>query len=299
LSDPARQAALTWALGTRGNLEMLDMLAPERAESLRLGVEKILELPREQRIAFAAREARRLAASRLRRGLEGIDPSWIVEALRGEEPYLVASTLVFLPTPVRRKVIKMLPRKVREAMPDRKAMSGVDQIWLVRARDVLDRRIQALLPDLKSGGHIDVLALEGRLRALGRIEAALGLYRVGRAALARFVASMDEEHRGAVQEQLRVADQQPETRMERAERFWGRGAGTDQKPEDLHLRAGLWQLAHVLSEEPWEGRLRSQFLYLPRRWVKELEMMADKIRVPEEGFAETLLGELDLLAGES
>jgi hypothetical protein len=33
--------------------------------------------------------------------------------------------------------------------------------------------------------------------------------------------------------------------------------------------------------------------------VKELEMMADKIRVPEEGFAETLLGELDLLAGES
>ncbi|MDE0881847.1 MAG: hypothetical protein OSB21_04580 [Myxococcota bacterium] len=299
MSDPARQAALTWALGTRGNLQMLDMLAPERAESLRLGVEKILELPREQRIAFAAREARRLAASRLRRGLEGIDPSWIVEALRGEEPYLVASTLVFLPTPVRRKVIKMLPRKVREAMPDRKAMSGVDQIWLVRARDVLDRRIQALLPDLKSGGHIDVLALEGRLRALGRIEAALGLYRVGRAALARFVASMDEEHRGAVQEQLRAADQQPETRMERAERFWGRGAGTDQKPEDLHLRAGLWQLAHVLSEEPWEGCLRSQFLYLPRRWVKELEMMADKIRVPEEGFAETLLGELDLLAGES
>ncbi len=295
MSDPARDAALTWALGTRGSIDQLDLLPAERADALRPGVEKVLGLSREQRIAFAGREARRLSASRLRRGLEGIDPSWIVESLRGEEPYLVAASLVFLPTPVRRTVVKLLPRKVRDAMPDRKALAEVDQLWLVRVRDVLDRRIQSLLPDLQRGAHIDVATIERRLRVLWRIEAALGLYRVGRTALARFIGNMEPEHRAAVQEELKGAEAMGDERLERAERFWGRGAGADQKTEDLHLRAGLWQLAHVLCVEAYQAHLRSHFLYLPRRWVQELEMMAEKVREPEEGFAEQMLARLDLL----
>ena len=135
VSDPARDAALVWAVGTRGGLNHLEGLPPERTEQLSEAVQKVLDLPREQRAAFAGREARRLSASRLRRGLEGIDPSWIVEALRGEEPHVVAAALVYLPTPVRRTVVKLLPRKVREAMPDRKTTASVEQLWLVRCRD--------------------------------------------------------------------------------------------------------------------------------------------------------------------
>jgi hypothetical protein len=295
VSDPARDAALIWALGTRGSIEHLDMLAPERAESLRKAVEKVFALPREQRIAFAGREARRLSSARLRRGLEGIDPSWIVEGLRGEQPYLVAATLMFLPTPVRRTVVKLLPRKVREAMPDRKDLGGVDQLWLVRARDLLDRRIQSLLPDLQSGAHVDLVRLEQRLRDLGRIEAALGLYRVGRSALARFIANMEPDHRAPVQEELKAVEAAGAVRLERAERFWGRAASGDQKTDELHLRAGLWQLAHVLCDELHEAHLRSHFLYLPRRWVQELEVMSEKVRQPEEGFSEQMLGRLNLL----
>jgi len=295
VTDPAHDAALVWALGTRGSVDHLEQLDPERADRLRQPLQKVLDLSREQRIAFAGREAQRLSASRLRRGLEGIDPSWIVEALRGEEPHLVAVALVFLPTPVRRTVTKLLPRKVREAMPGRKALEKVDQVWLVRCRDVLDRRIQALLPDLQRGAQIDVAALEQRLRELGRLEAALGLYRVGRAALARFVANMEPGDRPAVQEELKAADAMPDVRLERAERFWGRGAGVDQKTDDLHLRAGLWQLAHVLIVDQRAPQLRSCFLYLPRRWVQELELMAEKVREPEDGFAEQLLARLDLL----
>ena len=63
--DPARDAALVWALGTRGRLEDLDGLSEERAESLRDAVTKVLDLGREQRVAFAGREVRRLSASRL------------------------------------------------------------------------------------------------------------------------------------------------------------------------------------------------------------------------------------------
>ncbi|MEE2836221.1 MAG: hypothetical protein VYB65_09410 [Myxococcota bacterium] len=299
MSDPARDAALVWAVGTRGGLGHLEGLPPERIEQLSEAVQKVLDLPREQRVAFAGREARRLSASRLRRGLEGIDPSWIVEALRGEEPHVVAAALVYLPTPVRRTVVKLLPRKVREAMPDRKTTASVEQLWLVRCRDVLDRRIQTLLPDLQRGAQIDVAALELRLRALGRVEAALGLYRVGRSALARFIATMEPEDRALVQEELKAADTMEDVRVERAERFWGRGAGVDQKADDLHLRAGLWQLAHVLIVERYAAHLRSYFLYLPRRWVQELELMTDKVREPEEGFAERLLTHLDWLPGDA
>jgi len=69
----------------------------------------------------------------------------------------------------------------------------------------------------------------------------------------------------------------------------------DQKTDDLHLRAGLWQLAHVLIVDQRAPQLRSCFLYLPRRWVQELELMAEKVREPEDGFAEQLLARLDLL----
>ena len=299
MTDPARDAALIWALGTRGRLDDLEGLTAERADSLREAVTRVWDLGREQRVAFAGREVRRLSASRLRRGLEGIDPSWIVEALRGEEPHLVAVALVFLPTPVRRTVTKLLPRKVREAMPDRKALEQVDQLWLVRCRDVLDRRIQDLLPDLQRGAQIDVSSLKNRLCEIGRIEAALGLYRVGRAALARFIANMEPDDRAPVQEELKAADKMADSRVERAERFWGRGAGVDQKTEDLHLRAGLWQLAHVLIVEEYAAHLRSYFLYLPRRWVQELELMAEKVREPEDGFSEQLLAKLNWLPEKS
>ena len=180
-------------------------------------------------------------------------------------------------------------------MPERKALEKVDKVWLVRCRDVLDRRIQDLLPDLQRGAQIDVASLEKRLRELGRIEAALGLYRVGRTALARFIANMEAGDRRLVQEELKGADAMPDVRLERAERFWGRGAGVDQKTDDLHLRAGLWQLAHVLIVEQHAAHLRGCFLYLPRRWVQELELMAEKVRAPEVGFAELLLARLNVL----
>ena len=294
MSDPARDAALNWLLGTRGQSDLINHLPEERQEALRPGLERIAELPREQRVAFAAREARRLSASRLRRGLEGIDPSWIVEALRGEAPHLVAAALVYMPTPVRRRVLELLPKKVREAMPGRHEMASVDQVWLVRVRDILDRRIQKMLPALNAGAQLDVPAVEERLRATGRIEAAIGLFRVGRAPLAQFVARMDPDDRGPVQEELKGVEQMGEARIERAERFWGRGAVADQRADDLHLRAGLWQLAHVLTVPGPAEQLRSHFLYLPSRWVKELELMAERVREPEEGFAETLLARLGL-----
>ena len=151
MTDPARDAALVWALGTRGSLDDLEGLTEERAESLRGPVAKVLDLSREQRVAFAGREARRLSASRLRRGLEGIDPSWIVEALRGEEPHLVAVALVFADTGSPNGD-QTFASKLRRCLVV--GLEQVDQLWLVRCRDVLDRRIQALLPDLQRGAQI-------------------------------------------------------------------------------------------------------------------------------------------------
>ena len=51
--------------------------------------------------------------------------------------------------------------------------------------------------------------------------------------------------------------------------------------------------------ERYAAHLRSYFLYLPRRWVQELELMTDKVREPEEGFAERLLTHLDWLPGDA
>ena len=298
MSTSARDAALAWAIASRDRADLLALLSRDRQEGIRPAVEKAGALEREQRIAWSAREARRLSSARLRRGLEGVDPSWMVEGLRGESPRVVAAALSFLPTPVRRNVERHLPRKVREALPSRKAMAGVDKMWLVRVRELLDRRMLTLIPHLRSGAAVDVPALEAALRDFGEGEAALGLQQVGRTALARFLSSLEEARAAAVKEVLKGATDCAEERTRRAERFWGRAAGGEDSTEAIALRSGLWQLAHVLSDPEYGVRLRGVYVYLPHSWVQELDRLEEVVKPAESGFAAQLLSRLGLLSEE-
>ncbi|MAO83535.1 MAG: hypothetical protein CMH50_06580 [Myxococcales bacterium] len=292
--DPAHDAALIWALGTQGNEMLLEALAEPRRQLIAEGVAKIRKLPRDQRIAFAGREARRLSSARLRRGLEGIDPSWLVDGLRGEDPYVVRAALSFLPTPVRRSVERRLPSKVREAMPDRQTIGRMDKVWLVRIRELLDRRLIELMPMLKKGTVVDLEKVEQALRELGRAEAALGLQPLGRTVLANFIARLDQEKADQVRHVVKMARNSDPERGERAQRFWGRGVDGDASMGEIELRAGLWLLAHVLADDAWESHLRAHFVYLPRGWVREIERLKELARPPESGFALGLLRALGM-----
>tara|TARA_Y100001934_G_scaffold157668_1_gene188713 strand:+ start:1083 stop:2021 length:939 start_codon:yes stop_codon:yes gene_type:complete len=296
--DPAHDAALIWALGTQGDEALLEGLGEPRRSLIAEGVAKIRKMPREQRIAFAGREARRLSSARLRRGLEGIDPSWLVDGLRGEDPYIVGAALSFLPTPIRRSVERRLPTKVRDAMPDRQRIAGMEKVWLVRIRELLDRRLIDLMPMLKRGTVVDLETVEAALRELGRAEAALGLQPLGRTVLANFIARLDPEKANRVRQAVKSARTSDPERGERAQRFWGRGVDGDASMEEIELRAGLWLLAHVLADEAWEEHLRAHFVYLPRGWVREVERLKELARPPEPGFALGLLQALGMEVGE-
>ena len=293
-TDPAHDAALVWALGTQGSEALLEGLSEPRRSLIAQGVAKIRQMPRDQRIAFAGREARRLSSARLRRGLEGIDPSWLVDGLRGEDPYVVRAALSFLPTPVRRSVERRLPSKVRDAMPDRQTIAAMEKVWLVRIRELLDRRLIELMPMLKKGTVVDLEAVEHALRELGRAEAALGLQPLGRTVLANFIARLDDEQVEPVKQVIKAARDSDPERGERAQRFWGRGVDGDASMEEIELRAGLWLLAHVLADEAWESHLRAHFVYLPRGWVREIERLKELARPPESGFALGLLRALGM-----
>jgi len=254
-------------------------------------------MPRDQRIAFAGREARRLSSARLRRGLEGIDPSWLVDGLRGENPYIVSAALSFLPTPVRRSVERRLPTKVRDAMPDRQQIAAIENVWLVRIRELLDRRLIELMPMLKSGTVVDLEVVEVALRKLGRAEAALGLQPLGRTVLANFIARLDSQKADTVRRAVKAARTSDPERVERAQRFWGRGIDGDASIEEIELRAGLWLMAHVLADDAWAGHLRAHFVYLPRGWVREIERLKELARPPEKGFALGFLQALGMEVG--
>jgi len=299
VSASARDAALAWALASRDRADLLALLSSDRQEGVRPAVEKAGGLEREQRIAWSGREARRLSTARLRRGLEGVDPSWIVEGLRGESPRVVTAALAFLPTPVRRNVERHLPRKVRDALPDRKAMAGVDKMWLVRWRKLLDRRLLTLIPHLRSGATVDVPALEVALRDFGEGEAALGLQQVGRTALARFLSSLEGARVEAVKEVLKGATDCAAERTSRAERFWGRAAGGEDSTEAIALRSGLWQLAHVLADPEYGPRLRGVYVYLPHPWVQELDRLEEVVKPAESGFANHLMSRLGMVLEEA
>src|SRR6185503_1199923 len=76
----------------------------------------LLALPSEKRVPFMVHEMKQTLGFSGLRGVEKVDPSWILHGLRGESARVVACVLITLPPPTVRAVLKRLPPGIRKKL---------------------------------------------------------------------------------------------------------------------------------------------------------------------------------------
>src|SRR5512142_36282 len=100
-------------------------LAPERRTRLDAKAKALLAIPKEARVPFIVHEMKRLIDFQGLRGAERVDPSWLLHALKGETPRVVAAVLVSLPPPAVRGILERLPAAIRQRLPSKEEMKRV------------------------------------------------------------------------------------------------------------------------------------------------------------------------------
>ena len=176
--DQRQQALLltTLSFGGAGATELFTLLPDEDQQALGEKVGALEEIPRDKRVPLMLRQLRQLMSFRDRKGLEGVEPSWLIAGFRGESPRVVAIVLMHMPSSVSRQLISRLPKAVQKAMPSRSELTGIplDVVKLVRAR--FDAKFAAMPMERRSldAFHFrDLVVLTARelvslIRKLGR-----------------------------------------------------------------------------------------------------------------------------------
>lgn len=217
----------------------------DRAEALR-GVAA------EQRIAWMVRELKALLLQNGHRGLERVDPTWLVYKLRGERPRVVGILLLTLPPALVRAVLRRLPESVHQALPAKQQLQRVDPVLRDNIRIIFENRFYPMPAPLSSKAsvglealiHLERTELHILIRALGLIELGQAFASVGRIALVELCRRLSDAHAQELISAVRTASDSgdiPDPRN--AQRFLSRVVVNFSKVEEFFQKAGLWRLA--------------------------------------------------------
>lgn len=233
---------------------------PSRAR-LREKAEALLALPTEKRVPFMVHEIKQALEFRGLRGVEKVDPSWILQGLRGESARVVACVLISLPTATVRSVLKRLPPGIRKNLPPKHEVKQVP-LELVRAvRQIFESRFHEMpAPSLKGFGFRDVLHLEREdlfrlMRDLGLVELGQAFVSVGKMALAELCRRLPRDKAEELILAVRSASQVDVPDIKSAQRFLSRVVVSFSETEEFFQKAGLWRLARasVLEDESFRA----------------------------------------------
>lgn len=239
----------TLSVGGAESLDIFQHLPADVAARMREKAQALQQIESQKRVPFMVKEMKEALNFKGLRGVEKVDPSWILQALRGESPRTVATIMISLPPQVIRSILKRLPSGIRKNLPPKEDMKNVP-VELVRSvRQIFESRFHAM-PQLpgRDFTFADTLHLERKeiyylLRDLGLAELGQAFVAVGKRALAelcrRLPRSKAEELIMAVRRSSRV--DMPD--LKTAQRFLSRVVVNFDDTEEFFQKAGLWRLA--------------------------------------------------------
>jgi hypothetical protein len=258
--------------GGEADLPIADYLGEEDAYLLKERAQALLELDGHKRAALVAAEMRRQFQFRGLLGLDQVDPTWIMQALKGEQPITIGIILSQLSQSTRARILSQLPPAVRDRVPSRDEIKGT-KLEIIRAvRQIFESKFVAMPVALPETGNFyfkDIAQLEGRelmqlVRALGLEELGSAFLTVGRRPLAELCTKLGRE----AAEELVAAVKQTEARdamdLKDANAFLqrillglkldeARGMTLDEAKErfqrELFHKAGLLRLARAVRAE--------------------------------------------------
>lgn len=283
------------SFGGSSAVELLSLLPDAEGEALREKAQKLEEIPKEKRIPLMVRQLRQMMSFRTSKGLEGVEPSWLIAGFRGESPRTVAIVLMHMPSSVSRQITSRLPDAVRNAMPSRGELTAVplEVVKLVRAR--FDAKFASMPSerDLETMHFGDVVLLSARelvtlIRKLGADELAAAFVAVGKRALAELLGRLPAEHAEELIGAVKRVSADEAMEVKSAQAFLGKVLGNFHNTDELFQKAGLYRLARAVgSEEPNFVRQLSQ--RFPRAHGRLLHEYLARIHAREPISEEQLL----------
>jgi hypothetical protein len=245
----------TLVVGGKSDVALFKFLDGDVQRRLEEKASALAEIPSKKRVSFMVREMKQAFKFRGLRGLERVDPSWLVSMMRGESPRIVGVILMTLPPPVVRSVLKRLPEGVRKKLPPKEELRKAP-VELVRSvRQIFESHF-ARMPEI-SGQILQfsaVLTLERKelyalMRDLGLSELGQAFGAVGRLALAELCRRLDRISAHELITAVKALSAVNVPDLKTAQHFLSRVVVNFNDAEDLFRKAGLWQIAKASSTQ--------------------------------------------------
>ena len=239
----------TLTVGGSDDTGIFSHLPPESRERVEAKARALLEMPSEKRVPFMVHEMKQALSLKGLRGLEKVDPAWIVLGLKGESPRVVATILISLPSPMVRSVLKRLPSGIRKALPPKDEVKRIPLELVRSVRQIFEARFHAMpQPSPRGFAFRDVIQLERAeiyrlMRDLGLIELGQAFVAVGRMALAELCRRLPRKKAEELILAVRSASQVDVPDLKTAQRFLSRVVVNFHDTEEFFQKAGLWRLA--------------------------------------------------------
>lgn len=266
---------------------LFDYLNEDETRAIKPKADAIAQIPGEKRALFIAHEFKNLMMEKSDRGLELVEPEWIIDAFSDESPRTIAAILMSLPPQILKPLIEALPKDIRQSLPPKDEMKEIHPNVL---EIICQRFSQRLVPmplfgdqyfEFRDVIHLDIDEILLLIKLLGLEELARAFVTVGRYALAELCRRLprpDAEQLIAVVKQTKQVDAME---LKDAQRFLGRILSNFDTPQDLFNKAGLYRLARAVSIE--DELYRSALMQrLPKVIAHQLEHYVRKMHEQPE-----------------
>lgn len=255
----------TLTIGGSNDTQLFQYIPTDVAQRLQEKAQRLLEIPADKRIPFMVKEMKAALNTRGLPGIEMIDPSWLVQELKGESPRVVASLLVTLPQPTVRSILKRLPEGIRNSLPAKAEIRQAPKSVIKTLRQIFDSRFVAMPTkaprefSFTALIHLKRKDLQTLLYSLGMSELGQAFVSIGRQALVDLCRRLPRDQAEAlVVETKKASVYAQKAELRTAQRFLSRVAINFENTNEFFHKAGIWRLAKSSVNESAEFKLQMQ-----------------------------------------
>ena len=259
----------TLTVGGSSEVAVFEHLSGASRDRVKEKAQALLGISSEKRVPFMVHEIKQALSFKGLRGLERVDPSWILQAMKGECPRVVAVILISLPAPMVRSILKHLPPAIRTKLPPKDEIKKIPMDLVRSVRQIFESRFHHMPAPTPHGfAYRDVIQLDRAeiyrlMRDLGLIELGQAFVAVGKMALAELCRRLPRDKAEELILAVKGASKIDVPDVKTAQRFLSRIVPNFADTEEFFQKSGLWRLAKAsLLETPdWRIAFRQR---LPR-----------------------------------
>lgn len=259
----------TMTMGGSESAELFKFLPEDEARLLAEKAELLAKIPSNKRVRFMLMEMKEELNMMGQHGMEYVDPSWIINVLKGELPQVLANLMFDLPSPLIRKLIERIPGKVKEHLPSKDDVEKVPAEIRSSVRYLFESKFAPMPRNMgRQFVFANIILLDRKdivtlIRILGLEELAQAFISVGKQALLELCRSLPREKAEELIEVVKTVDKVDLMDLKTAQRFLARVLNNFKDEEDLFRRAGIFRLskAALLEDDVFKKAMAQRLPY--------------------------------------